>query len=241
MEDFEKIKEISLKEAQEILPKNIAYLTMNDGEIIIVNGLDHEKFNKKEKEYDDWLEEQSRTRTGLKILDTPLMKIQEVTEENGKNSNLIDQENNLYKNNDIQANLEQKYYQEPIQMREKYSFPKSNIQKMRPMEIPNNNFLIYNNNINQRKNYSFPVDINYGNMNMMNIPQEDNYIRVMEKDSYLRFRPNINSKYPSNNSFRQNIPLNEESYHQRSDIKNKKGVNKYVRYYNHSYVEIKDN
>ena len=54
--DFEKIKEISLKEAQEILPNNIAYLTMKDGEVIVVNGLDHEKFDKREKEYDEWVE-----------------------------------------------------------------------------------------------------------------------------------------------------------------------------------------
>ena len=120
MEDFEKIKEISLKEAQEILPKNIAYLTMNDGEVIIVNGLDHNKFDKREKEYEDWVEDQSRTRTDLKNFNTPLMKIQEDTEENERNSNLINQEKN-YKNNNIQMNLEQKYYQDEIPMTQNFS------------------------------------------------------------------------------------------------------------------------
>ena len=238
--DFEKIKEISLKEAKEILPNNIAYLTMNDGQVIIVNGLDHKKFEKREKEYDEWIEEQSRTRTGLKNFDMPLMKIQEDTEENERNSNLINQGKNLYKNNNIQVNLEQKYYQEPIPMRENYQIQKNNFQNIRPMQNPNNNFLPYNNNGNQRKIYSFPVDRNNGNMNMMNMPEEDNYIRVTENDSYLRFRPNINSGYTANRLFRPNIPLTQGSCNQRRDIMNKNGINKYVRYNNHSYVEIKD-
>ena len=238
--DFEKIKEISLKEAQEILPNNIAYLTMNDGQVIIVNGLDHEKFDKREKEYDEWIKEQSRTQTGLKNLDMPLMKIQEDTEENERNSNLINQGKNLYKNNNIQVNLEKKYYQEPIPMRENYQIPKNNFQNIRPMQNPNNNFLPYNNNGYQRKIYSFPVDVNNGNMNNMNMPEENNYIRVMENDSYLRFRPNINSGYIANRTLRPNIPLTQGSYYQRRDNMNKNGVNKYVRYNNHSYVEIKD-
>ena len=60
MEDFEKIKEVTLEEAQKILPKNIAYMTMKNGEIIIVNGLDHDKFDKRERDFEEWTEEQSK-------------------------------------------------------------------------------------------------------------------------------------------------------------------------------------
>lgn len=236
MEDFEKIKEISLKEAQEILPKNIAYLTMNDGEVIIVNGLDHNKFDKREKEYEDWVEDQSRTRTDLKNFNTPLMKIQEDTEENERNSNLINQEKN-YKNNNIQMNLEQKYYQDEIPMTQNFSSSRNNYQNIRPNQNQNNNIPIYN--MNQRKVYSFPAGINTGNIQRMNIPEEDNYIRVMENENYVRFRPNINQRYEVNNSFNPNIPLKRAIHTQIRDNTNKTGVNKYIRYNNHSFVEIK--
>ena len=236
MEDFEKIKEISLKEAQEILPKNIAYLTMNDGEVIIVNGLDHNKFDKREKEYEDWVEDQSRTRTDLKNFNTPLMKIQEDTEENERNSNLINQEKN-YKNNNIQMNLEQKYYQDEIPMTQNFSSSRNNYQNITPIQNQNNNIPIYN--MNQRKVYSFPAGINSGNIQRMNIPEEDNYIRVMENENYVRFRPNINQKYEVNNSFNPNIPLKRGIHTQIRDNTNKTGVNKYIRYNNHSFVEIK--
>lgn len=236
MEDFEKIKEISLKEAQEILPKNIAYLTMNDGEVIIVNGLDHNKFDKREKEYEDWVEDQSRTRTDLKNFNTPLMKIQEDTEENERNSNLINQEKN-YKNNNIQMNLEQKYYQDEIPMTQNFSSSRNNYQNITPIQNQNNNIPIYN--MNQRKVYSFPAGINSGNIQRMNIPEEDNYIRVMENENYVRFRPNINQRYEVNNSFNPNIPLKRAIHTQIRDNTNKTGVNKYIRYNNHSFVEIK--
>ena len=236
MEDFEKIKEISLKEAQEILPKNIAYLTMNDGEVIIVNGLDHNKFDKREKEYEDWVEDQSRTRTDLKNFNTPLMKIQEDTEENERNSNLINQEKN-YKNNNIQMNLEQKYYQDEIPMTQNFSSSRNNYQNITPIQNQNNNIPIYN--MNQRKVYSFPTGINSGNIQRMNIPEEDNYIRVMENENYVRFRPNINQRYEVNNSFNPNIPLKRAIHTQIRDNTNKTGVNKYIRYNNHSFVEIK--
>ena len=107
MEDFEQIKEISLKDAKKILPQNIAYLTLKTGEVIIVNGLDHDKFDKKEKDYEDFIEDQSRIKTNIEInIETPLQKIQEDTEENERNSNLCNQKNSFpninYNNNNIQ-------------------------------------------------------------------------------------------------------------------------------------------
>ena len=106
MEDFEKIKEITFEEAKQILPKNIAYLTMNDGEIIIVNGLDHKKFDQKEKDYESWMEEQTRLSKmskmnmvpGVKNIENPLHRIIEDAEENERNSFLLNERNiNLLK------------------------------------------------------------------------------------------------------------------------------------------------
>ena len=105
MEDFEKIKEITFEEAEKILPEQIAYLTMKDGEVVIVNGLDHKKFDKKEKEYEDWVEEQSKSKTGINNFEPKLMKIMEDTEENERSSYLINKEQNLYGNNIYNINF----------------------------------------------------------------------------------------------------------------------------------------
>ena len=85
---MEQIKEITLEEAEKILSKDIAYITMKDGEVIIVNGLDHDKFNKKLKEYEsnNYTEEQN------------LQLIKEDTEENERNSKLYNQQNISYNN-----------------------------------------------------------------------------------------------------------------------------------------------
>ena len=105
MEDFEKIKEISLEEAQKILPQNIAYLTMNDGEVIVVNGLDHAKFDKKEKQYDEWVEEQNKVNQGMKNYEAPLNRISEATEENERNSNPVKYpQSKMYQNQNINNN-----------------------------------------------------------------------------------------------------------------------------------------
>jgi len=92
--DFGQIKEITLAEAQKILSKDIAYITMKDGEVLVVNGLDHDKFDKREKENDDYnlnintnnnfnnnfIEEQNKINT-----------IHEDLEENERNSKLYNQ------------------------------------------------------------------------------------------------------------------------------------------------------
>ena len=87
--DFGQIKEITLEEAQKILSKDIAYITMKDGEVLVVNGLDHDKFDKREKENDNYnfninnnnfIEEQNKINI-----------IQEDLEENERNSKLYNQ------------------------------------------------------------------------------------------------------------------------------------------------------
>ena len=66
MEDFEKVKEITSEEEKKILPENIPYMTMDYGEIIIVNGLDHNKYNERKKEYESFIEEQSKIQSWSK-------------------------------------------------------------------------------------------------------------------------------------------------------------------------------
>ena len=89
--DFEKIKEISLEEAKKILSKDIAYITMKDGEVLVVNGLDHNKFDKKEKENENLIEEQDKMN-----VDSNLHLIQEDAEENERNSKLYNQQKIQY-------------------------------------------------------------------------------------------------------------------------------------------------
>ena len=96
--DFGQIKEITLEEAKKILSKDIAYITMKDGEVLVVNGLDHDKFDKREKEGDNFnininnnMEEQNKINV-----------IKEDLEENERNSKLYNQnQKNIQFNNDI--------------------------------------------------------------------------------------------------------------------------------------------
>jgi len=96
--DFGQIKEITLEEAKQILSKDIAYITMKDGEVLVVNGLDHDKFDKREKEGDNFnininnnMEEQNKINI-----------IKEDLEENERNSKLYNQnQKNIQFNNDI--------------------------------------------------------------------------------------------------------------------------------------------
>ena len=91
---MEQIKEITLEQAKKILAKDIAYITMKDGEVLIVNGLDHDKFDKKEKENENYMEEPNKINT-----EDNLHLIQEDTEENERNSKLSNHQYNQYINN----------------------------------------------------------------------------------------------------------------------------------------------
>ena len=98
MEDFEQIKDITLDEARKLLPENIAYITMKDGEVIVINGLDHQKFDKKEK-----LNTNKNTNNNI---NNNLHLIKESTEENERNSKLS---NNSLNYKYIQRNNNTRY------------------------------------------------------------------------------------------------------------------------------------
>jgi len=252
MEDFEKIKEISSEEAKNILPENIAYMSMDDGEIIIVNGLDHDKYDQKEKEYESFIEDQSKFKSGAKNLESDLQKIQEDTEENERNSNLLNPMNNLNNYNKIKMNLNQKYCQEVS----------DNINNIEISPFPNqmdinsfNNFIqspiIDNhrsNNINNMETSPFPDQIDnnlYNKINNQMIINQSPYIvnnnfphiNNLNQVQYLnRFPPQrlmmqVNrSNYP--------MPFNQNQYYYREGLRE---YDKYIRYNNHSFVEIKQN
>ena len=244
MEDFEKIKEISLKEAQEILPKNIAYLTMKNGDIVIVNGLDHNKFDKREKDYEDWFEEQSKQsklKSAVKNLQTSLMKIQEDTEENERNSilqdKIINKTNNIQFNNNVNNNEAQ------LLLKNNYSFAKNNnfnIQSLPIQKYNNNNYLLYNQQNYQRRNdNTYSTGINYGNYSNNRWAREKYYIDDIQNYNHLKNRSNTNQGYIINNILRPNTPFINDFYIQMRNITGKKGINKYIRYNNHSYMEVK--
>ena len=248
MEDFEKIKEITLEEAEKILPEQIAYLTMKDGEVIIVNGLDHKKFDKKEKEYEDWIEEQSKSKNTTYNFEPKLMKIMEDTEENERSSNLMNKEQNVYKNdiynNNIknQNNINNKNKQEQIPKRNNYN-DYENLQNPNSISNLNNiNYSLYNNIKNPIKNYNkFPLENNYRDDEMMdmNIQREYYDSRTIQNQNYFQYRPNPNQSYFRYRTTKPNTPLTRgANYFIREDFP-KKGITKYIRYNNHSYVEIK--
>ena len=92
MEGHEKIKQLSLEEIKKIDPKKIAYMTLVGGEVVVVNGLNHAEYNKKEKEYlAQSLKNQNPKKT-ITINSSNLQKIQEANEENERNSNQVNNE-----------------------------------------------------------------------------------------------------------------------------------------------------
>ena len=166
MEDFEKIKSISLEEVKKVLPKNIAYLTMKNGEVLIVNGLDHKKFNQRKKEYEDWMEEQSKIRTISQNFNSPLIKMQEDVTETKGNNNHINIEENLGNEYNIPENLNKSDY--TLNRNNPY-FKSYNNKKPQYRIIQNENNNIYslnNNQINKRKKINFPIKENYRNVQL---------------------------------------------------------------------------
>ena len=255
MEDFEKIKEITLEEAEKILPEQIAYLTMKDGEVIIVNGLDHKKFDKKEKEYEDWIEEQSKSKNTTYNFEPKLMKIMEDTEENERNRNLMNKEQNLYKN-DIynnnfknQINIKIKNKQEQILRRKIYTFKENNYHNYEKVQNPNLisnlnniNYSLYNNIKNPKNNDNrFLLQNNYRNDEMIDIDMQRDFYdsRNIQNQNYFQYRPNPNQSYFRYKTIKPKTPLIRGGNYYIRDNFQKKGITKYIRYNNHSYVEIK--
>ena len=246
MEDFEKIKEISLEEAKAILPKNLAYLTMKNGDIVIINGLDHHKFDQREKDYEDWFEEQSKMskmKTGPKNLQASLIKIQEDSEENERNSIL--QDRNINKNNNIQYNLNSNIYKNEPPLKNNYSLVKSNNFNIQPRQLfyyNNNSNLLYNNQNYQRINdNNYYTGINYVNAPINRYPSQNyNIEEIKNYNNFKKYRSNVNQGNIVNNMLRQNNPIMRNYNFQMIKNVGKKGINKYIRYNNHNYMEVKE-
>lgn len=264
MEDFEKIKEISSEEAKKIIPANIAYITMDDGEIKIVNGLDHNKFDQREKEYESFIEEQSKINTGAKNLESPLQKIQEDTEENERNSNLLNPMNNLNNINKIKMDLNQEYYQEdpdnmnnleispfPNQMDinsyNKFKSPK-NFSQSPIYPDDNNNDKDKLNNINNKETSSFPDQMNNISYNRMNNQINANQSPYFGNNNCYYYN-NLNqiqnfNGFPPQRLIIQSdsgfypFPVNQNQYYYKEGLRE---YDKYIRYNNHSFLEIKQN
>ena len=241
MEDFEKIKKISLKEAKEMLPQNIAYLTLKNGEIIIVNGLDHNKFNQREREYENYIEEISKSKSPEKIKENPLQKIQEDAEENERNSLLFNQDNQEQNSNkNIKINLNQKYYKDYLDNNkkgEKLPFPHQN---------ENNSFHRFNDQYNKsympnNNNYNNFQNQNYNNSNnhikyINQIPQQINYGNPENRGNYIdsdQFQNNYSQYYRPN--------INNIQYEQgiRPNSNRRRLFGQYKEYNNHGFSLIK--
>ena len=88
MEEFENIKSLSLEEYEKIPPENIGYITLTTGEILIVNGLDHNQFNLRNKGSVEWNEPPSQINERIKQEQNRLSNIEE-DYDNERNSNQI--------------------------------------------------------------------------------------------------------------------------------------------------------
>ena len=59
MEHYKKINSISLNEAKNLLSKDLAYLTLKNGDIVVVDGLDNSEFDKKKRKCENWSQSQN--------------------------------------------------------------------------------------------------------------------------------------------------------------------------------------
>ena len=102
--------------------------------------------------------------------------------------------------------------------------------------MKNNNYSFYNNINNQRNNYKkLPLKYNYRNDQMMDIPREFYDYRIKQNQNHFQNRPNQNIYNLEYAKIKPNTPLLKDSNYLTRDIQ-EKGVTKYIRYKNHSYV-----
>ena len=103
MEHYEKINSISLNEAKNLLSKDLAYLTLKNGEILVVDGLDNSKYDKNKRKYEKWSQSQnisvhniSNTSNGRRAPYEPKKITKENRNINVRNDNRLNIKNNLY-------------------------------------------------------------------------------------------------------------------------------------------------
>ena len=194
MEDFEKVKLISLKDVKKVLPNDIAYLTLKTGEVIIVNGLNHEKFNKKEREYEEWSESQSqyKLKNSLNKNETPLQNIREDTEENERNSNLVNNEQELNNNkiNFQKTNLE-------LNANQNKRFQKNNNLNNRAYEMNriNNRPYYTNNNCTSNSIEPFEDKKNFINNNIKTNDSIKEYEKIEIKNNITSLSPKMKRQF----------------------------------------------
>ena len=235
MEYFEKIKEISKKEAKDIPPENLAYITMKDGEILIVNGLDHNKYDQREKEYESFMEGMSKPTISIKNKETPLQKIKEDIEENERNSILFNQRPNFIKINNNTKLALPIYYQNNVNNRDKS-----------PFQNQINYYSFNKTNDNNQYNYQyFPINKTiykcYSNSNLINYankfsPQMEYNNTQINKENYFINSNNNKNKYSQMSWSLSKYSINMKEY---SIDRNKRRLDKNARYNNHNFVEIK--
>ena len=108
MERYEKINSISLNEAKNLLSKDLAYLTLKNGEIVVVDGLDNPKFDKKERKYENWSQSQNMSMHNISNISNerriPYVQkkiIKENRNINVRNDNRLNTKNKLYVEDNI--------------------------------------------------------------------------------------------------------------------------------------------
>lgn len=108
MEHYKKVNSISLNEAKNLLSNDLAYLTLKNGEILVVNGLDNANFDKKKRKYENWNQPQNMSMHNISNISNERRNpyvgkkiIKENRNINVRNDNRIKMKNKLYSKDNI--------------------------------------------------------------------------------------------------------------------------------------------
>ena len=108
MEHYKKVNSISLNEAKNLLSKDLAYLTLKNGEIVVVDRLDNSKFDKKKGKYENWGQSQNMSMHNISNISNekripyiPKKIIKENRNVNMRNDNRLNMKNKFYDKDNI--------------------------------------------------------------------------------------------------------------------------------------------
>ena len=221
MERKERMKVLNSEELKKIDPKNIAYLTLIGGEVIVVNGLNHSEYNKKEKEYlkHSLKNKNKNVKKTIVMTSSNLKKIQESSEENERN---INRENNEELNSIIRPTNTKYPDENPNDIIPELICPiNSNQNKLKPQQLRTqenkypDNIQINESPIEIKNNY-----INYNRVTKNCYTMDSNNKKVIYLGNITRMKqshsPQVKKRYNTknlinNNSFRGK-ELNVENY-----------------------------
>lgn len=185
MEKYEKINSISLNEAKNLLSKDLAYLTLKNGEIVAVKGVDNSKFDKKKRGYENWNQSQniaihniSNISNERKFPYEPKKIIKEKKNMNVRNSKQLNLKNKLNVKNNIK-------YQNNNQNNNYYNYTKNKSQMNKPIKT--------NKTFNKGNHFFSPNTYSFNNCSFYESNNEEHHLgtRLRHNNIVNNFENNI--------------------------------------------------